>query len=102
MNTNSLTGIKDVDLYILQHLDDTSLFNFSLTSKYCNNLSDSLWEQKVYKYFGKVEKSSTETWKKNYLKLLDNRTNEILLKCIARVLKNNTIDVLGHKISFDW
>ena len=64
-----LTGIKDVDVEILLQLDDRSLFNFFLSSKYGQYLSnyEPLWFQKVKKTFPNLTKQPGQTWKQLYL-----------------------------------
>ncbi len=68
----SLTGIRDVDLEIIGGLDDKSLLNFCLTSKYAVKLcsEESFWMKRFYKFFGEKlakDKPNNQKWKNYYL-----------------------------------
>lgn len=69
----SITGIKDVDLLILQQLEDGEIFNFCLTNKYANYLckEENFWYTRILtKYPLLISfKKEEETWRRFYLKM---------------------------------
>lgn len=67
-----LTGIKDVDLMILDKLSDRDLLNFCITNKSNKKLCDNqdFWRNRFIKRFGDVAgkyKNPNRSWKNHYL-----------------------------------
>jgi sulfur relay (sulfurtransferase) DsrC/TusE family protein len=73
-----ITGHKDTDLRLLLELDDREFFIFcgkdslQFKNKYVNKLckSESLWQNRLFKYYGEIYPEVDQTWKNLYLSLV--------------------------------
>ncbi len=69
----ALSGVKEIDFFILSQLDDNSLFNACLINKYVSSLcrDDELWRLKVILQHpgAKKYKSKEKKWRKYYEEL---------------------------------
>ena len=65
-----LTGIKDVDLLILDFLNDETLLKINEVNKYfyCLTKYEYFWENKFIRKYGNYDKSSRISWRDIYLK----------------------------------
>jgi hypothetical protein len=67
----NLTGVRDVDLLILQKLDDRSLFAFCQTDQYAKRLcqNENFWEKRFLERYGPARKRKDRTWRNFYLNI---------------------------------
>ena len=96
-NKALLTGIRDVNLKILQELDDEELFSFCIVNKEAHKLceNENFWRNRFLKRFGKLyAKDEKRTWKNFYLTILKDFGKEVfsemLDKDINRLIKSVT------------
>ena len=104
-NKPLLTGIRDVNLKILQELDDEELFSFCIVNKEANKLceNEDFWRNRFLKRFGKLyAKDEKRTWKNFYLTILKDFGKEVfpemLDKDINRLIKSVTSNRFDGKM----
>ena len=79
-NKPLLSGIRDVNLKILEDLNDEDLFSFCIVNKEANKLCDNenFWRNRFLKRFGQLyEKSEGRTWKNFYLTIIKEFAKEL-------------------------
>ena len=79
-NKALLTGIRDVNLKILQDLNDEELFSFCIVNKEANKLceNEDFWRNRFLKRFGKLyTKDENRTWKNFYLTIVKEFAKEM-------------------------
>jgi hypothetical protein len=91
-----LTGIRDVNLKILEDLNDEELFSFCLVNKEANKLceNETFWKNRFLKRFGTLyQKSKNRTWKNFYLTILKEFGKEIDFNRLDINLRNIIISL---------
>jgi hypothetical protein len=95
-----LTGIKDLDLLIIEYLDDKDILNCSLVNKYFHKICNSkiLWNKRLLKYYKKYQMNIPNP-KKHYFyikKYFNNQLHDTLCKLSQQGEK----DVLYYFLKF--
>ena len=83
---NFLTGIKDLDLLILEKLTDVELLTFRKINNYTESLflEERFWIKRFHNKYGQFSKSEDRTWRDFYFSLF--RINPRY--CQSRIFKN--------------
>jgi hypothetical protein len=106
-----ITGHKDTDLRVLLELDDREFLIFcgkkdslQFENKYVNKLckSETLWQNRLFKYYGKFYPEVNQSWKNLYLSLiylLDKYKYEKDYDSFVKANRNGHLSVVKYLIS---
>lgn len=101
-----LTGIKDIDRKIVNHLNDRNLFSFIQTCKYAHHLTreDIFWYNRFIIYYKMYEKYKPENinWYSNYSRIKRRCSSTLKIVVVGETMcgKTSFIHRLNNRLIF--